>query len=118
MWALPHQSPPPALVRLALVRYGVDTCNSPQIHVATKKQPLIRKATRPVVKPDVEPAPEVSEAQSKRPPSRQGKVNLSFWMDEETRNTLDIVWRKKGIRRTQQGMEEMVAQYLEAHGEG
>jgi hypothetical protein len=89
--------------------------------MSTRKPAPIRRAQRPVVTPVSEPVvdpSESSEAPSKRPPSRQGKVNLSFWMDEDTRNLLDIVWRKKGIRRTQDGMAEMVKLYLEAHGEG
>lgn len=90
--------------------------------MSTRKPAPIKRASRPVVEPVSEPvtdrSAEASEALSKRPPSRQGKVNLSFWMDEDTRNLLDIVWRKKGIRRTQDGMAEMVKLYLEAHGEG
>ena len=90
----------------------------PAVHVATRKTAPIRRAQRPVVEPIQEQKPETDPAPSKRPPSREGKVNLSFWMDADTRNQLDIVWRKKGIRRTQEGMAEMVRLYLEAHGEG
>ncbi len=50
--------------------------------------------------------------------AREGKVNLSFWIDEDLRNQLTIIWVKMGIRRTQDGMAEMVRSYLEAHGEG
>jgi len=70
------------------------------------------------VKAEVAVEQEVEKTKSARPSTREGKVNLSFWIDEDLRNQLTITWAKKGIRRTQDGMAEMVASYLEAHGEG
>lgn len=70
------------------------------------------------MKAEVAVEQEVEKTKSSRPSTREGKVNLSFWMDEDLRNQLTIIWAKKGIRRTQDGMAEMVRSYLEAHGEG
>lgn len=53
--------------------------------------------------------------------SRDGKVLLSCWITPELRMELDRVWAAKGFRphgRTQRGMEEMIAAYLAAQGEG
>ncbi len=60
----------------------------------------------------------VESPKSARPSTREGKVNLSFWIEEDLRNQLTIIWAKKGIRRTQDGMAEMVRLYLEGEGEG
>jgi hypothetical protein len=86
--------------------------------MAPKPAPIRRSSSRPVVKPDVAVEQEVEKLKSTRPSTREGKVNLSFWIDEDLRNQLTIIWAKKGIRRTQDGMAEMVRSYLEAHGEG
>lgn len=61
---------------------------------------------------------EAERPKSTRPSTREGKVNLSFWIEEDLRNQLTIIWAKKGIRRTQDGMAEMVHLYLEGEGEG
>lgn len=52
--------------------------------------------------------------------SREGKVLLSCWIAEDLRMELDRVWAAKGLRphgRTQKGMEEMIALYLDAQQE-
>lgn len=52
--------------------------------------------------------------------TREGKVMLSCWISEELRLHLDRIWAHKGLRphgRTQQGMEEMIAAYLQANPE-
>jgi hypothetical protein len=87
--------------------------------MAPKPAPIRRSSSRPVVKPDLMvEQQEVEKPKSARPSTREGKVNLSFWIDEDLRNQLTIIWAKKGIRRTQDGMAEMVVSYLEAHGQG
>lgn len=53
--------------------------------------------------------------------SREGKVMLSCWIPEETRQELDRLWAARGLRphgRTQKGMEEMIGLYLAARREG
>lgn len=50
--------------------------------------------------------------------SREGKVMLSCWISEELRLELDRIWAAQGLRphgRTQQGMEAMIAAYLQAN---
>jgi len=50
--------------------------------------------------------------------SREGKVMLSCWISEELRLELDRIWASKGLRphgRTQQGMEAMIASYLQGN---
>ncbi len=52
--------------------------------------------------------------------TREGKVVLSCWISEELRLELDRLWAHKGLRphgRTQQGMEDMIAAYLQANPE-
>lgn len=70
------------------------------------------------MKPEVAVEHEDERPKSARPSTREGKVNLSFWIEEDLRNQLTIIWAKKGIRRTQDGMAEMVRLYLEGEGEG
>jgi len=86
--------------------------------MAAKPAPIRTKASRPVVKPEVSAEPTKEKPSSGRPSTREGKVNLSFWIEEDLRNRLTIIWAKQGIRRTQDGMQQMVQAYLEAHGEG
>jgi hypothetical protein len=52
--------------------------------------------------------------------SREGKVLLSCWIQEELRMELDRVWAARGLRphgRSQKGMEEMIGLYLAAQQE-
>ena len=52
--------------------------------------------------------------------SREGKVLLSCWINEDLRMELDRVWAAMGLRphgRTQKGMEDMIARYLAAQQE-
>jgi hypothetical protein len=86
--------------------------------MAPKPAPIRRSSSRPVVKAEVAVEQEVERPKSVRPSTREGKVNLSFWIEEDLRNQLTIIWAKKGIRRTQDGCAEMLRAYLEAHGEG
>jgi hypothetical protein len=49
--------------------------------------------------------------------SRSGKVMLSCWIPEAQRLELDRLWASQGLRphgRTQQGMETMIAAYLQS----
>jgi hypothetical protein len=49
--------------------------------------------------------------------SRRGKVMLSCWIPEAQRLELDRLWASQGLRphgRTQQGMEMMIAAYLQS----
>lgn len=51
--------------------------------------------------------------------SRSGKVMLSCWIPEAQRLELDRLWASQGLRphgRTQQGMETMIAAYLQSQG--
>jgi len=51
--------------------------------------------------------------------SRSGKVMLSCWIPEAQRQELDRLWASQGLRphgRTQQGMESMIAAYLQSQG--
>jgi hypothetical protein len=86
--------------------------------MAPKPAPIRRNSSRPVVKAEVAVEQGVESPKSARPSTREGKVNLSFWIEEDLRNQLTIIWAKKGIRRTQDGMAEMVRLYLEGEGEG
>ncbi|MFM7312033.1 MAG: hypothetical protein ACKO0M_02510, partial [Cyanobium sp.] len=52
--------------------------------------------------------------------TREGKVMLSCWIDEDLRMRLDRAWAAKGLRphgRTQKGMEDMIAAYLASQPE-
>jgi hypothetical protein len=49
--------------------------------------------------------------------SRSGKVMLSCWIPAAQRLELDHLWASQGLRphgRTQQGMEAMIAAYLQS----
>lgn len=49
--------------------------------------------------------------------SRSGKVMLSCWIPAAQRLELDRLWASQGLRphgRTQQGMEAMIAAYLQS----
>jgi hypothetical protein len=67
----------------------------------------------------VEVASSTTDSASRRAcsSSRSGKVMLSCWIPAAQRLELDRLWASQGLRphgRTQQGMEAMIAAYLQS----
>lgn len=93
----------------------MDKLTRSQQDVATRKTPLRKQAQKPVVAPVVEPLEEAA-VDASRPPSRSGKINLSYWVSKETRLALARIWIDKGFLKVQDGMSDVIALYLKEHG--